>query len=315
MIIVDAQAPNEVGGDTEMARSYSLSHTLTGLPRRMPFRHRLTRWAQAHRRRKVLSATEVPAVRHPVRGLGLCPGTMRKHRPASAGEPIDRKAQAKILLTRLGSICGEGLMYELNGVFNYLHVGWWLEAHGFRPRVTVRSREELFRHIAADVAERQVLYLEFGVASGASMRQWSELLRNPGSRLHGFDSFLGLPHDWTLEGHERGDFSTGGRAPEIDDRRVRFFVGWFEETLPHYRWPECEVLVVLMDADLYAATATALRCVKDRLRPGSYLCFDQFHHRCDELRAFSEFIEETAFVFELAAASRDRSRVAFKVVA
>jgi hypothetical protein len=240
---------------------------------------------------------------------------VRKHRPASAGEPIDRKALAKILLTRLGSICGEGFMYELNGVFNYLHVGWWLEAHGFRPRVNVRSREELFRHISADVAERRVLYLEFGVASGASMRQWSRLLRNPRSRIHGFDSFLGLPHNWTLEGHERGDFSTSGRAPKIDDRRVRFFVGWFEETLPHYRWPEHEVLVVLMDADLYGSTATALRHVKDRLRPGSYLCFDQFHHRCDELRAFAELLEENDFVFELAAASRDRSRVAFKVVA
>jgi hypothetical protein len=298
-----------------MARPYSLSHSLTGLPRRMPFGRHARRSAKAHRRRSALSATYAPEIRHSVPRFGLRPGGMRKERPASAHEPVDRKAPAKILLTRLGSICGEELMYELNGVFNYLHVGWWLEARGFRPLVSVRSREELFRHIAADVGERQVLYLEFGVASGASIRQWSELLRNPGSRLHGFDSFLGLPHDWTLEGHERGDFSTGGRTPEIDDRRVRFFVGWFEETLPHYRWPDYEVLVVLMDADLYGSTATALRHVKDRLRPGSYLCFDQFHHRGDELRAFSEFLEENAFVYEIAAASRDRSRVAFKVVA
>lgn len=75
------------------------------------------------------------------------------------------------------------------------------------------------------------------------MRQWSKLLRNPASTLHGFDSFLGLPHDWTLEGHERGYFSTEGQVPEIDDPRVRFFVGWFEETLPQYEWPEHEVLV------------------------------------------------------------------------
>ena len=87
------------------------------------------------------------------------------------------------------------------------------------------------------------------------MRQWSKLLRNPASTLHGFDSFLGLPHDWTLEGHERGYFSTEGQVPEIDDPRVRFFVGWFEETLPQYEWPEHEVLVVVLDADLYSSTS------------------------------------------------------------
>jgi Macrocin-O-methyltransferase (TylF) len=225
---------------------------------------------------------------------------------------FDRKAPAKVLLARLGSLCSAGVLYNLNGVFNYLHVGWWLHAHGFRPRVRVRSREELFRHIAGEVAERDVLYLEFGVANGASMRQWSRLLRSPRAALHGFDSFLGLPHDWSLEGHQRGYFSTGGRPPETDDPRVRLFVGWFEDTLPHYRWPEHEVLVVVMDADLYSSTSTALTHVKERLAPGSYLYFDQFHHRCDELRAFAEFLDETGFGFELVAASLDCSNVAFK---
>jgi hypothetical protein len=153
------------------------------------------------------------------------------------------------------------------------------------------------------------------VARGSSIRQWSELLRNPRSSLHGFDSFLGLPHDWSLEGHERGYFSTNGRPPEIDDPRVQFFVGWFEETLPSYQWPEHEVLVVLMDADLYSSTSTVLEYVKQRLLPGSYLYFDQFHHRCDELRAFAELLDENSFSFELVASSRDLSNVAFRRVA
>jgi hypothetical protein len=228
---------------------------------------------------------------------------------------VDRRAAAKVLLTRLGSVCSARAVYNLNGVFNYLHVGWWLRAHGFRPGLRVRSREALFRHLAAEFAERTVLYLEFGVAQGASIRLWSQLLRNPDSALHGFDSFLGLPHDWSLEGHQRGYFSTGGRTPEIDDPRVRFFVGWFEETLPEYRWPEHEVLVVVMDADLYTSTSTALHHVKDRLAPGSYLYFDQFHHRCDELRAFAELLDENPFEFDLVVASHDLSMVAFRRVA
>ena len=228
---------------------------------------------------------------------------------------MDGKATSKVLLTRLGSVCSARAIYNLNGAFNYLHVSWWLRAHGFRPSVRFRSRHELFGHIATELAERQVLYLEFGVAQGSSIRQWAELLHNPRSALHGFDSFLGLPHDWSLEGHERGTFSTGGQPPEIDDPRVQFFVGWFDETLPGYRWPEHEVLVVVMDADLYSSTATALEYVKPRLIPGSYLYFDQFHHRCDELRAFAELLDENSFLFELVAASRDLTNVAFKCIA
>jgi hypothetical protein len=228
---------------------------------------------------------------------------------------LDRRGLAKIMLTRLGSVSSARAIYNLNGVFNYLHVGWWLRAHGFRPRIHVGSREELFRRIAAEIDERIVLYLEFGVARGASIKQWSGLLRNPQSALHGFDSFLGLPHDWSLEGHERGYFSTGGHPPAIEDPRVRFFAGWFEDTLPEYRWPEYEVLVVVMDADLYTSTSTALQYVKNRLAPGSFLYFDQFHHRCDELRAFGELLDENQFTFELFAASNDLSMIAFKRIA
>jgi hypothetical protein len=227
----------------------------------------------------------------------------------------DRRVPVKIALTRLGSLCGPRVVYNLNGAFNYLHVGWWLRAHGFRPRTWVGSREDLFRRLADDLGDRDVLYLEFGVAAGASMRQWSRLLRNPHSVLHGFDSFLGLPHDWSLEGHVLGAFSTDGKEPKLDDPRVQFFAGWFDQTLPRYEWSEHDSLVVMLDADLYSSTATVLEFVADRLKPGSYLYFDQFHHRADELRAFSEFLDENPFSFELAAATLDLTSVAFRCVA
>jgi Macrocin-O-methyltransferase (TylF) len=227
--------------------------------------------------------------------------------------PVNAKTRTKVILTRVGAACSARTVYNLNGVFNYLHVGWWLRAHGLEPEALFSTRDEVFRYIAADIADDDVLYLEFGVRRGASLRRWSELLRNPRSELYGFDSFLGLPHDWSLEGHERGDFSTGGKAPEIDDPRVRFIVGWFDETLPTFDWPEHEGLIVMMDADLYTSTTLVLEHVKERLRPGSHLYFDQFHHRCDELRAFAEFVDENPnFRFTLVAASRDLSNAAFR---
>lgn len=249
----------------------------------------------------------------PIHGLGLGSRSVRKH-PASEREAVDKRAPAKVLLTHLGSICSARLMYDLNGAFNYLHVGWWLRHHGLEPAVRRSSRYELFDFLADKIAEREVLYLEFGVHRGASMRYWSRLLKHPGSRLDGFDSFLGLPHDWSLEGHPRGYFSTGGKAPEIIDPRVRFFSGWFEETLPRYDWPPHDVLVAMFDADLYASTATVLHHVRKRLVPGSYLYFDQFHHRCDELRAFAEFLDEYSIRFQTVGASRDLSNVLFQCV-
>lgn len=242
---------------------------------------------------------------------------MRTTDPRRALSPgsHDKKMIPKVVLSRLGEICNDTLVYNLNGAFNYLHAGWWLRSHGFRPAVRLRSRWDVFAHIAADIGDRDVLYMEFGVAAGESIRHWSQLLSSPRSKLHGFDSFYGLPHDWSLEGHERGFFSTGGRVPDVDDDRVEFFAGWFTETLPKYKWPDHEVLVVMLDADLYSSTMTVLEHVKTWLHPGSYLYFDQFHHRCDELRAFAELIDETSLGFELAAATRDASSLAFKRVA
>lgn len=227
-------------------------------------------------------------------------------------EPRQMKHTAKLLLTRMGARCSSGLVYNLNGAFNYLHVGWWLDSHGFDDGVRVESREQLWQMVGEELADRDVLYLEFGVHQGVSMQYWSRILRNPHSRLHGFDSFLGLPHDWTLEGHERGHFSTNGNVPQVDDPRVQFFPGWFEETLPRYHWSDHDALVVMLDADLYTSTATVLAHVRDHLTPGSYLYFDQFHHRGDELRAFAELVDEHELRFRLVGASADLSNVLFQ---
>ena len=108
--------------------------------------------------------------------------------------------------------------------------------------------------------------------------------------------------------------STAGDLPLVDDPRVRFFPGWVEDTLPLYEWPEHEVLFALFDADLYSSTAVALATVRPHLRPGSFVYFDDFHHRCDELRAFAALIDEHDVRFELVGALRELSKVLFRVV-
>jgi len=142
------------------------------------------------------------------------------------------------------------------------------------------------------------------------MRNWSRLLRNPNSKLHGFDSFEGLPEAW--DGVEKGLFTTGGSIPAIDDPRVSFFKGWFSETLPKYSLPPRDVLFVTLDADLHSSTKTVLDFIRTHVSVGTYFYFDEFHFHDHELRAFDEFLTCTKGKFDLIATDQGMSRVLFR---
>jgi hypothetical protein len=224
------------------------------------------------------------------------------------------RAFVKAALTRIGERLTARALYALNACLNYLYVGWWMRERGYTPcRRLSHHRDDVFDELGARVANERVLYLEFGVASGESICRWSRLLLNPESKLHGFDSFEGLPADWTI-GKEASHFSTGGRVPQVEDTRVRFHKGWFDETLPAYEWPDHDRLVVVLDADLYSSTLTVLDQIEDRIVPGTFLYFDEFNHRADELRAFDEFTRRTGMRFRVAVASSDLAHVAFERV-
>lgn len=221
----------------------------------------------------------------------------------------------KALLTRIGVHVPARAIHRLNAAINYLEVGRWMAAHNFDTSTRAHDRREIFKKVAEDVGAQQVLYLEFGVHRGESIRLWSDLLRHPDARLHGFDSFEGLPEDWTLiDG--RGTFSTDGHAPEVTDRRIKFFKGWFEATLPTYAVPAHERLVVHLDADLYSSTVTVLRALERHIVPGTYLLFDEFSDRMHELRAFDEFLRaHPDWRFRLVLADEILARAAFERVA
>jgi hypothetical protein len=64
------------------------------------------------------------------------------------------------------------------------------------------------------------------------MRKWATLNINPGSRFFGFDTLEGLPESWL--GLEASHFSTGGNFPDIEDSRVKFYKGLFQDTLGEF---------------------------------------------------------------------------------
>jgi hypothetical protein len=217
----------------------------------------------------------------------------------------------KIILTRAGSRLSARTVHKLNAAISYIETGRWLNDQNLNPQVRVDGAHQLFDLVIEQVADQDVLYLEFGVYRGDSMRYWSQRLRNPRAKLHGFDSFEGLPEGWNIDSPQ-GHFSTNGMIPMIEDSRVRFFKGWFNETLPSYRVPPHDRLVLDMDADLYSSTGYVLKTLEAFIVPGTYIYFDEFADRQNELRAFSEFVLDTEMRFELIGANRDNSKVVFR---
>ena len=214
------------------------------------------------------------------------------------------KASYPKFLTRLvGARLSRPQLYRLQAVVNHLKLGRWMADHGFHCDRPLPDRWQVFDTVIERVRDKRVLYLEFGVFKGRTTRYWSKRLRHPGARLDGFDSFEGLPEEWA--GHPSGEiFNAGGSIPIIDDPRVRFFEGWFDQTLPGYVLPEHETLVLIMDADLYSSTSCVLHHLRPSIGPGTFIYFDELNHVEHEPRAFDEFMQQAALEFELVAADR-----------
>jgi len=218
----------------------------------------------------------------------------------------------KYLLTLVGARLSRRFIVQFDAAVRYLRVGRWFRDHGFQLSSRVKSREEVWDVVAERIKSKPVLYLEFGVASGASTRYWSEHLKHPQSLLHGFDSFEGLPESggpWT-----KGQFNAGGAVPQIADSRVRFFKGWFDQVLPGYSVPPHETLVINIDADLYSSTIYVLRALRAHIKPGVYIYFDELNLIDHEANAFDEFMRESGRRFKAVSADRTLTFVFFECV-
>ena len=215
-------------------------------------------------------------------------------------------------LTTLGARSPKSLVRALDKIARFMRLGRWMTDHGFKLPRRARDRYAVFDAVISQVWDRKVLYLEFGVFQGASMRYWSQELKHPGSVLHGFDSFEGLPESW--DHLKEGTFTTEGKVPAIADERVKFFKGWFDQVLPTYRLPggEFEALIINIDADLYSSAVCILRHLRAAIRAGTFLYFDDFSQMEHEPKAFDEFLRESGLGFHLIAATQSLAQVFFK---
>ena len=96
--------------------------------------------------------------------------------------------------------------------------------------------------------------LDLGVYKGASTRALARIF--PDHTIHGFDSFEGLPNDWS---HVlRGSFGdVHGALPEVP-ANVRLYPGWFDDTLGPWAKEHDDQPIMLMrvDCDIYPSAKT-----------------------------------------------------------
>lgn len=195
----------------------------------------------------------------------------------------------------------------------YRYLSWLPKLQVFHDKygknaAVVASRNQLYQHINTEIENTAVTYCEFGVFKGASIRYWSKLNTNNASQFIGFDTFSGLPEDWNnfTGGLQKGTFDTQGQMPDIQDDRVSFCKGLFQDTLPGFleSFDSNRLLVINIDADLYSSTLYVLTMAHNILKRGSIIIFDEFSSVLHEFRAFEDYCSAYNVQFEVLARSK-----------
>ena len=141
--------------------------------------------------------------------------------------------------------------------------------------------------------------LEFGVFKSGTICYIAA--RCPDRKVHGFDSFEGLPTDWEGTGHGRGAFHAGGKLPKVPGN-VTLHRGLFDATLPNWAQANPDPIAFLhVDCDLYQSTTTIFAVLQERICPGVVVGFDDYFGypgwQHGEHQAFGEFIQRTGCKF------------------
>jgi Macrocin-O-methyltransferase (TylF) len=176
-----------------------------------------------------------------------------------------------------------------------------------------KNRFELYDHVNRTVLNNEAIdYLEFGVYQGESLKYWTRLNTHAQSRFWGFDTFTGLPENWESQGMPKGHFDTHGVTPVIDDSRVAFVKGLFQQTLLPFLssyQPENRLLIH-NDSDLYSSTLYVLVNMHPFIKDGTVIIFDEFSVVLDELRALKDYSSAFYVQFDIIAHTPHYSQAA-----
>lgn len=154
--------------------------------------------------------------------------------------------------------------------------------------------------------------LEFGVYKGTTINLIRDYFTKK-YKVFGFDSFEGLPEDWVDSNNNiagdgvcvKGFFSTNNEIPDI--KNVKFYKGWFEDTIHEYLKEVEDIGLLHVDCDLYSSTKTVLYNLNDYIKPNTIIVFDEWFYESGgsrkntdhEQKCFYEWVKDFDREYEL----------------
>jgi len=158
------------------------------------------------------------------------------------------------------------------------------------------------------------LILEFGVRKGKTTKEIAKRIKN--KICYGFDSFEGLPEDWSGQPYPKGAYSEKGKIPTLP-KNIQIYKGWFDKTLPTFLEKHNEPIdFIHFDCDLYSSTKTIFDLLGNRITRDTILIFDEYFNyptwKQHEFKAFQEFVKKRKVSYEYLAFT-SKSAVCIKI--
>ncbi len=184
----------------------------------------------------------------------------------------------------------------------------------YNKKVNYENRFQLHDFVLNEEIKNQPIdYLEFGVASGIAFKWWVERNQNPETKFFGFDVFTGLPEDFGVM--KKHHYDSQGTTPIIDDDRVTFIKGLFQDSLPSFLdgYTSDKRKVIHMDADLFSSTLFVLTRLLPLLKKDDIIIFDEFGVPTHEFKAFTEIVSAYNLNYEFLGTINNYLQIAIKL--
>ncbi len=173
---------------------------------------------------------------------------------------------------------------------------------------------DLHEYAAEQAKIQWGMVLEFGVATGRTLNQFGRLFSE--QLIWGFDSFNGLPEDWTSR-MQKGFFKRNA-LPKVR-HNCSLIIGLFDHTLPKFINDHSGPIKLLhIDSDLYSSAKTVLNLLNSQIVPGTIIVFDEYlnypGYEYDEFKAWHQFVEHFQREYEYIGYVSKHQQVAIKVI-
>ena len=161
--------------------------------------------------------------------------------------------------------------------------------------------EDVFKHIDISNSSNS-LFMELGVFTGHTLSLINQNTEN--TIVYGFDTFSGLPEDWTESSgnilYNKNAFAT---SIPVDTDKNTFIVGKVEDTLLDFlKEKNQKIKFIHLDLDLYSASKYALNTIFDYLEDEAIIIIDDVYGLPSweehSIKSLSECFDESKYDME-----------------